>query len=229
MTEAVYLVYKHTSPSGKSYIGMTKNLKQRNAAHKIPSSKCAAFSNAIKKYGWDNFTHEILLQGLTLEEANQMEEQLICEHDTMVPNGYNLRTGGETQRISEHVKKQWSRVRKGKPRSPEHQAKLNEAARNRKRSPEHQAKLNEAAKRPRTEQTKQKISESKRGRIVSEATKAKLSAAGTGRVASEASREKMRARREGRRMYRNIITGERKYFYPEQFTTIPLDTWTPVV
>ena len=136
MTPNLYVIYKHTSPSGKSYIGQTKNIKQREAAHKLTSSKCTAFKNAIQKYGWEAFTHETLMDSLTLEQANKFEEQLIEEHQTIAPRGYNLRSGGLNQLIAEEVKQDWSRARRGRARSPEHQQKLNDAARARIRTPE---------------------------------------------------------------------------------------------
>jgi len=91
-----YLVYKHTSPSGKAYIGLTQNLEGRNVNHRNPNSKCKAFYAAIKKYGWDNFTHEILQDGiLSLTEAQAAEVCMIESHGTLWPNGYNLTAGGE--------------------------------------------------------------------------------------------------------------------------------------
>lgn len=224
-----YTIYKHTSPSGKSYIGQTNNVSQREASHKIPSSKCTAFRNAIQKYGWDNFTHQVLAQNLTLTQANEQEERLISEHNTLAPGGYNLRSGGQNQLISEEVKRKWSETRKGRPRSPEHQAKLNAAARLRVRTPEHQAKLVEAAKRVRTEETRRKLSVALMGRVKTDEHRRKISETTKGKVLSEDTKAKMLAKQTGRRMYMHILTGQRKYFYPDQFTTIPLDSWRPVV
>jgi len=110
-----YLVYKHTSPSGKSYIGITKNTKHRETNHKSPNSGCPAFSAAVQKYGWDSFTHEILLEGLTLDEANEAEQRLIAEHNTLSPNGYNLTSGGKVCSLSAETRAKMSSVRKNKP------------------------------------------------------------------------------------------------------------------
>jgi len=141
-----YLVYKHTSPSGKSYIGITKNLTERNKTHKQTTS-CNAFAAAIKKYGWDNFTHEILVEGLTLEEANAMEKQLITEHNTLTPYGYNLRGGGEGGGAqSEESREKIRQARKANPISPEQQKRMAVARTGRKLSPELRAKLSAIAK-----------------------------------------------------------------------------------
>lgn len=119
-----YLVYKHTSPSGKSYIGQTCDYDYRCWRHQQSSSKCKAFAAAIKKYGWDNFTHEILYDGLTQEQANFREQQAINEYGTVAPCGYNLTTGGDS----------WERL-------PSTRAKLSEAGKGRKRSEETKAKI----------------------------------------------------------------------------------------
>jgi hypothetical protein len=157
-----------------------------------------------------------------------MEERLIAEHNTIAPNGYNLRSGGLNQLISEVVKRKWSASRKGKPRSPEHQEKLNEAARRRVRTPEHQAKLIEAAKRPRTKETRDKLSAVNKGKPKTAEHRQKIRECNTGKKLSDQTKEKMQACKIGRRLYVNIHTKERKYFYPAEFTTIPLDTWIPV-
>lgn len=59
-----YLIYMHTSPSGKSYIGQTNNLHRRDIVHKNTNG-CRRFALAIKKYGLDNFTHKVLIDNLT--------------------------------------------------------------------------------------------------------------------------------------------------------------------
>lgn len=90
-----YLIYKFTSPSGKSYIGQTKNLKRRRKEHKNNKNcGCRLFNSAIKKYGFDAFNEEVLERELTLEDANFLEEFYIREQNTLSPNGYNLKYGG---------------------------------------------------------------------------------------------------------------------------------------
>lgn len=54
------------------------------------------FANAILKYGWENITHEILADGLTYDEACEMEIHKIQEEKTMDRRyGYNVLTGGK--------------------------------------------------------------------------------------------------------------------------------------
>lgn len=55
-----YCVYKHTSPSNKVYIGITSQEPERRWKNGNGYKKNLYFTKAIKKYGWDNFAHEIL-------------------------------------------------------------------------------------------------------------------------------------------------------------------------
>jgi len=99
MEDKEYLIYCHISPSGKKYIGQTKNYNRRCIDHKYRKRKgCPAFFNAIQKYGWDSFTHIILKDNLTIDEANKLEEYFIKEYNTLAPNGYNLQTGGKNSK-----------------------------------------------------------------------------------------------------------------------------------
>lgn len=93
--ERNYCVYKHTTPSGKVYIGLTGNTpKERwDSGHGYRNNP--HFWNAIKLYGWKNINHEILYTNLTKEEAGEIERQLIAEYDSRNPdNGYNQLEGG---------------------------------------------------------------------------------------------------------------------------------------
>lgn len=57
--------------------------------------RCTHFYNAIIKYGWDNFRHEILYTGLSREEAEYKEKELIRKYkSTNTDFGYNIQQGG---------------------------------------------------------------------------------------------------------------------------------------
>ena len=88
----MYTVYKYTSPSNKIYIGITCNsLTMRAGNNGERYDKCPIFNKAIKKYGWENFTCEILAQELTEEEAKRLEKYYIKLYDSRNPNkGYNI-------------------------------------------------------------------------------------------------------------------------------------------
>lgn len=58
-----YCVYKHTSPSGKVYAGITKlkpKYRWNNGKGYTRTDEQILFKRAIIKYGWDNFTHTII-------------------------------------------------------------------------------------------------------------------------------------------------------------------------
>lgn len=75
---ADYIVYKHTSPSGGVYIGITSQEPERRwRSDGSGYRQNTHFYNAIKKYGWDAFKHEILFEGLELDEALRIEKELI--------------------------------------------------------------------------------------------------------------------------------------------------------
>lgn len=91
--ENIYCIYKHTSPKGKSYIGITKNTNKRFGTNGNGYKNQPKFWNAIQKYGWENFTHEIIEDNLPFEQACLGEELYIEIYDS-INNGYNICTGG---------------------------------------------------------------------------------------------------------------------------------------
>lgn len=96
-TNDKWCVYKHTSPSGKVYIGITKNIKHRWRNNGAGYRGSTRIHNAILKYGWDNFEHQILFSGLSQEDANKKEVELIKYYDSTNPMyGYNLQSGGQS-------------------------------------------------------------------------------------------------------------------------------------
>lgn len=59
-----FCVYKHTSPSGKVYIGITQQRPEYRWQGGLGYRHNEYFFRAILKYGWNNFAHEILQSGL---------------------------------------------------------------------------------------------------------------------------------------------------------------------
>ena len=60
MTENKFTIYKITSPSGKNYIGQTKQaFNERWKGHCKKSSNCLLLKRAIQKYGRENMKTEI--------------------------------------------------------------------------------------------------------------------------------------------------------------------------
>ena len=92
--EGTYCVYAHTSPNGKKYIGMTKNGENPNKRWQNGNGYITQrkFYNAIKKYGWDNFRHEILKNNLNFSSACYWEMYYIRFYKTD-EKGYNVLSG----------------------------------------------------------------------------------------------------------------------------------------
>lgn len=100
-----WVVYKHTCPNEKIYIGITSvNVKERwdnGWGYKQNNH----FMNAIKKYKWENIKHEVLYENLTLDEAVIKEQELIKEYKSYDPAfGYNKTFGGEGQIPTEETR-----------------------------------------------------------------------------------------------------------------------------
>lgn len=123
--EKKYCVYKHTNKiNGKIYIGQTKQNPETRWQSGYGYRECSRFYNAIKKYGWENFEHEILKSDLTLEEANYFEKYYIKFYNSLSPNGYNLTEGGENYHVSEESRKKRSSSAKGRKLSEDTKKKL---------------------------------------------------------------------------------------------------------
>lgn len=111
--EKNYCVYKHTSPSNKVYIGITRQEPEKRWRNGNGYKRNEYFFNAIKKYGFDNFTHEILFTNLTKEEACEKEIELIAFYKSNQRDfGYNNSPGGESPfkglHLSEDTKRKMS-------------------------------------------------------------------------------------------------------------------------
>lgn len=112
-----YSVYKHTSPSGKVYIGITSRPPEERWHGGSGYRRNKHFYNAIVKYGWINFTHEILAENLTHDEACTAEMALIAAYNSTDPaKGYNLAPGGHAPVPTEATRQ---KMRESHSRTPE--------------------------------------------------------------------------------------------------------------
>lgn len=90
--------YKLTSPSGKSYHGITcGSVKNRITRHCRDANKGSdlLLHKAIRKYGIDNFKVEVLSETTNRSELARLEVEGIAKDNTFKPNGYNLTRGGD--------------------------------------------------------------------------------------------------------------------------------------
>lgn len=89
-------VYMHTSPNDKRYVGITSRKPTERWRNGRGYQHNTYFTNAINKYGWDNFKHEIIAENLSEESAKNMEVELIAKYNLRNPNfGYNQTDGGD--------------------------------------------------------------------------------------------------------------------------------------
>ena len=120
-----YIVYKHTClDNGKVYIGMTGTpflIRTGNNGEEYLHKKKNGdwvqpqMARAILKHGWDNFSHEILFENLSKEEADAKEKELIELYDSRNPQkGYNTRTGGSNGPLSEEAKEKLRETMRGR-------------------------------------------------------------------------------------------------------------------
>ena len=192
-----YTVYKHTSPSGKVYIGITSHKPEKRWDNGKGYRTCPRMARAVAKYGWANFTHEILAEGLTKDEAETMEVRLITEYQSNNGDfGYNTDNGGSAQgRASEETRRKMSASHMGHSVSDETRRKISESHRGVPLSPEHLSATRAAsAKRrgiPLPEETRRKISEANKGRAKSAATCQLIREIHTGKRLSESSKQKI--------------------------------------
>lgn len=76
----------------KIYIGQITNpVEKRVLQHKRAKT---VIGRAIRENGWENFIYVVLAECNSFEELNECEKTLIKKLNCMVPNGYNVQSGG---------------------------------------------------------------------------------------------------------------------------------------
>lgn len=90
-----YFVYSITGPSGRSYIGLSKDVKARWASHRRKArteNGRHPFYDSLRRHGFEAFTVAVLSEFPTLAEAQRAEVEAIA---ALGPSAYNVSPGGE--------------------------------------------------------------------------------------------------------------------------------------
>jgi len=109
-------IYKFThKETGRCYIGQTIQDPNRRRLEHIADSrhtpKTYHFHNALKKYGIDTFTFEVIAEATSLTELNLLEEKYVDQYDA-INNGFNIRQAGGNKLHSTESKQRMSEAQK---------------------------------------------------------------------------------------------------------------------
>jgi len=101
------LIYKITNKiNGKCYIGQTVcDILKRWKEHLSTGTGCRALKRALIKYGPDNFDVDEIYNSFSMEDLNEKEEYFIKYYGSIVPNGYNIKFGGNNMRHHPETKR----------------------------------------------------------------------------------------------------------------------------
>ena len=122
-----YCVYMHKNlKNGKRYIGITKMSPEQRWRKGFGYWGNKHFKSAILKYGWESFSHEIIQDNLSFQNASELEKALIEKYKSNLSKfGYNRSAGGEqpayrhTYIPSKKTKEKMSKSHLGKRHSPD--------------------------------------------------------------------------------------------------------------
>ncbi len=152
--------------TGKRYIGITSgDVAQRWKHHVYYSqrerSRASALGAAIRKYGADAFSVEVICCARGLDDIKAVEAVLIQQWATFAPGGYNLTLGGQGRfgfKPSRESVEQSAAKHRGKPCHINTRAAASRFHLGKKKSVQHSAKI-AAARRgvSRSNTTKDKI------------------------------------------------------------------------
>jgi group I intron endonuclease len=130
--------------TGKSYIGYDSNWPSRKSKHiydylnkKSPNYNCH-FYKALRKYGIENFSWEILYQSWDKKYCLNVMESFFIEQYDSFNNGYNMTKGGE----GTLGKKSWL----GKKHTEETKIKISLSLKRKIRSEQHSENISKSLK-----------------------------------------------------------------------------------
>lgn len=162
--------------NGKCYVGQTVNIRQRFAYYRssLRVKECRRpIESAVCKYGWASL-QKYVFDGVPLFLLDDIERQLIQRLRSIVPDGYNLDSGGNSlkQQHPDSLRKR-SLALSGEKHplfgthlSYEQRTHLSEVWAGRRLSAETRLKIGDANRgRMRTPQWRERLSESLKGKM----------------------------------------------------------------
>lgn len=163
-----WCVYIHITPSNKVYVGITSQNPIKRWNNGLGYNRQMYFYRAILKYGWDNIRHEIIISGVSGEEAKHLEKYYISLYQANNPDfGYNLTSGGDGTLGFHHSQESRASIsikHTGKKRPKDVVERIASKNRGRKMSEDSKRKMSEA-KLNQSFETRQKISNALRGKV----------------------------------------------------------------
>ena len=169
MNSENYKVYKHTTPNNKTYIGITKLDVNKRWKNGNGYKHNPYFTRAISKYGWENIEHDVLYDGLTKEQAEKKETELISFYKSDNSKfGYNIQHGGNVNCVNEETKRKISKAISKRKVSDETREKLSKL---------HKGKNNFNYGKHLIKEHREKISKANKGHLTSDETRKKISEA----------------------------------------------------
>jgi hypothetical protein len=193
-------IYKWTSPTGRVYVGQSKNLKQRKEWYLgggIEKATMPKLKHSFTKYGIENHVFDII-EYCSIEQLNEKEIYWGLYYNTL-EEGLNCKLGEQNCIFSENTKDKMSKAKKGTKQTEDQKQK-------RKISTKEtwKRKIDDGFKRSyrkQTEETKQKISKTQKGKIVNEETRKKISDSLKNKTKSEEHKKNLSDAKKGKQIH----------------------------
>ena len=100
LSKNFYVYVLTNNINDKKYVGITSQKPEKRWNHGNGYRDTTYIGRAIKKYGWENFSHEILYENISAKEAQDYEVELIEKYKTLDSKfGYNIQPGGNLSNL----------------------------------------------------------------------------------------------------------------------------------
>lgn len=184
-------IYKITSPTGKVYIGQSKNITKRFNQYRLLHCKGQKILyNSFLKHGFEKHEFEVL-EECEITNLNNKERHYQDLYSVLSKNGMNctlVKSNDKPYVVSYETRIKIKQKAIGRKMSDDQKLKISIGNLGKKRTKEAILKF---SKRYISNETRSRISNSKKGSVASQHTKNKMSISQTGRTHSEKTKLKM--------------------------------------